>query len=188
MEVDFYSDECLNIHLIIFHRLHIQLLKDDDCMDIVVGIGELAISGNENDVLKTFALGSCVALMAYAPDKKVLGMVHIALPDSSVNSEDGRLRPGHYADTAVPLLINKICYEHGCHKNGLIFNIYGGARSAQNGDVFKIGERNIYVVKKILALNNVVCTGADIGGNYSRTIEADVATGTVKLDLYPMKI
>ena len=47
-------------------------------MDKIVGIGEYAISNRREDIIKTFALASCVAVTAYSPSKGVAGMVHIA--------------------------------------------------------------------------------------------------------------
>lgn len=33
----------------------------------VIGIGEYAVSNNEEDTIMTFALGSCAALVIYCP-------------------------------------------------------------------------------------------------------------------------
>lgn len=157
-------------------------------MDIVVGIGEYAISNNGEDIIRTYALGSCIALTVYSPRKRVLGMVHIALPDSSINPEVGKEKPGHFADIAIPFLLNKISSEYGCEKDELIFNIYGGAKSMQPNDVFRIGKRNIDATVKFFISNNITFSNLEIGGFISRTIEADVISGSVKMSTYPMKI
>ena len=54
---------------------------------ILVGIGEIAVSGDIEEIIKTMALGSCVAVIFYAPGKNIVGMAHIALPDSNIGSD-----------------------------------------------------------------------------------------------------
>ena len=153
-------------------------------MEFVIGIGEYAISDNEDDILKTFALGSCIAVTIYSPRKKVLGLVHIALPCSNINTKEKYSRPGHYADTAVPLLLDKFERQYKCNKGELVVNIFGGADSTQQNDVFKIGKRNVEAVKSILAKHCIVSKKEETGGKFSRNVEADVATGTVKLGTF----
>ncbi|MCK9216656.1 MAG: chemotaxis protein CheD [Firmicutes bacterium] len=150
-------------------------------MEIIVGIGEYAISNNKEDILKTFALGSCVALTIYSIRKKVLGLVHIALPCSSINSNNGYQKPGYYVDTAIPCLLNKFINQYNCSKSELIINIFGGAETSWGNDMFEVGKRNVEAVKKILTKNCVTFYSEETGGTYSRNVEADVATGTIKL-------
>jgi len=155
-------------------------------MDRVVGIGEYIISCDEKDVIKTFALASCVAVTIYSPSKKVLGMVHIALPSSDIDTEKSILSPGYFVDTAVPALIREICSNYKCNKDELVVNVYGGAQSQHQNDYFKIGERNIKEVECHLKKHDLSYNINETGGYYSRTLVADVATGTVKLNMHPM--
>lgn len=155
-------------------------------MQQIVGIGEYAISSNLNDSIKTFALSTCVALTVYSPLRKVLGMVHIALPYSGADKTG--VPPGYYADTAVPLLIDQICSNYGCCIGELVFHLYGGASSAKNRDIFKIGKRNIFAVKTILASYFVRIDDKETGGVCSRTVETDVATGKVRIEYHSIII
>lgn len=157
-------------------------------MDIIVGIGEYAVSASTEDIIKTFALGSCVALTVYCPSKKVLGMVHIALPDSGIDKEAGNKRPGHFADTAVPLLLDIFSKKYNCQKEGLVLNLYGGSMSIQKNDIFNIGRRNIDSILHILRTENISLKEKDTGGFVSRTIEAEVETGRVTVTSYPIQI
>ena len=52
-----------------------------------VGIGEWIVSNDPADTLKTYALGSCVAVLIYDASQMIAGMIHIALPDSKVDAE-----------------------------------------------------------------------------------------------------
>lgn len=53
-------------------------------MDSIVGIGEFAISNRPEDTIKTFSLGSCIAVVIYDKIQKVAGMAHIAMPSKSL--------------------------------------------------------------------------------------------------------
>ncbi len=46
-----------------------------------VGVGDYAATNREDEVLKTMALGSCVALMVLEPKSRTVSMAHIALSD-----------------------------------------------------------------------------------------------------------
>ncbi|MCX7711905.1 MAG: chemotaxis protein CheD [Clostridia bacterium] len=157
-------------------------------MERIIGIGEYAITNDTNDKIKTYALGSCVALTVYCPIKKVLGMAHIALPKSDIQPEKRRAQPGYFADTAVLLLLDKICLEYGCKKETLVIKLFGGANSIRPADLFKIGIKNVKAVKKLLAEHNLKCLVEDTGGTVSRTVEADAETGEVSVETQPLFI
>jgi hypothetical protein len=47
--------------------------------------------------------------------------------------------------------------------------------------VFKIGERNYTVLKKLLWKNNILMAAEDVGGSSSRTVHFDLGLGQVVL-------
>lgn len=157
-------------------------------MDRVIGIGEYTISDNPDDIIKTYALSSCVALTVYSPVKRILGMVHIALPNSETAQNSIVSSPAYYADAAVPLLINKISFGYGCPGNELEIRLFGGAESMRKDDVFNIGKRNLEAIETKLRQLSLRACYRDIGGFVSRSVEADVATGTVKVICQPLRI
>lgn len=152
----------------------------------VIGIGEYCVSDNCNDKIKTFALGSCVAVTVYSQYKKVGGMIHISLPYPS--GDQPELGLGHFATTGIPLLINQICTRYKCLKGELVVNLYGGADSVYKDDYFQIGKRNIDAVQRTLSSLNLKVKYADIGGFLIRTIELDISTGEVELLTHPVNI
>jgi chemotaxis protein CheD len=156
-------------------------------MDLVVGMGEYIVSDKEDDIIKTFALASCVAVTAYSPVKKVAGMIHVVLP-SPMNIKDQVERPGYFAETGIPIFMNKMCREHGCFKGELQIHIYGGADSIRDNDTFNIGRRNIKAVIATLSGMGLNAHKADLSGNDSRTLTMEVKTGTVKVSRQPIKI
>lgn len=155
-------------------------------MEIILGIGDYAVTNQSEDRIKTFALGSCVALTLYSPQRKVLGMVHIALPHSGVDHGKSRNSPGHFADTAVPLLLNKFFFEFGCSKDELEIRLFGGSRAKWENDSYNVGERNVQAVKQELDALGLEWHSVDVGGLFGRTVEMDVATGTPKVKRYPL--
>ncbi|WP_180272723.1 chemotaxis protein CheD [Konateibacter massiliensis] len=155
-------------------------------MEKVVGIGEYIISNRKEDFISTYALSSCVAVVAYCPLKSVAGMLHIALPYPP--KEEGRIeRPGYYATTGLPAMLHQMCYEYGCKKEELIISIYGGADSIYE-DVFKIGEKNVEVVKLILKDLHLSYAVEETRGYISRTLHLNVEEGKVLVTTQPIKI
>lgn len=152
-----------------------------------VGIGEYLVSNDSAEELKTYALASCVAVTVYSPSKKAAGMIHIALPFCI--SEEGRwLQPGYYAETGVPLLIEKMSSQFGCTPRELHIQLFGGADSIKQNDLFKIGSRNVSAVKSILENRGLSYYLTEVGGYLSRTIVMKVATGNIKVYTQPLRI
>ncbi len=146
--------------------------------DIVIGIADLKFSNNKDDVLITYALGSCIAVAVYDPAAKVAGLLHYMLPDSSLDQVKARHNPGMFADTGIPLLF-KSCYNLGADKKRIIVKVAGGASILDNTNYFRIGEKNIMALRQIFWRNKVFIDSEDTGKNYNRTVRMDVADGKV---------
>lgn len=156
-------------------------------MEIMVGIGECTVTNQTNAKLKTFALASCVAVTAYSTIRRAAGMVHIALP-SPPHTEDARLRPAYYASTGIPLLLGQMHRVFGCLRTELQIGVYGGADSACDRDYFSIGKKNIAAVMRLLSSMSLAASSIEVGGDVSRTVEMDVATGKVTITTQPIII
>lgn len=149
---------------------------------INVGIGELAVSKTKDQILKTFGLGSCVAIIALDPKARVVGLIHIALPDSSINPEKAVKQPGYFADTGIPYLLREMS-KLGSHPKGqgLIIKLIGGARVMDPNERFNIGKRNILAIKKILWSYNLAVVAEETGGSISRTVDVNAGNGRVTI-------
>ena len=147
-----------------------------------VGIGELAVSKNPDDHIKTFGLGSCVAIIALDPKVKAVGLAHIALPDSSINPDKANKLPAYFADTGIPYLIKEMA-KLGCHPKGLglIVKIIGGAQVMDPNQRFNIGKRNVLTIKKVLWSFQLAVVAEETGGSISRTVDVDVSNGRVTI-------
>jgi len=151
---------------------------ENDKNKLIVGVGDFKVSNNKNDIIKTFALGSCVAVIVFDKKKIVGGMLHVALPDSNANIEKSRQLPGYFVDTGIPVLFNNL-KKLGAESRSSWIKIAGGASIADPSSYFDIGKRNVLAIKKFLWKNNLGIIAEDTGGNFSRTVSLDVETGEV---------
>lgn len=151
-------------------------------MKQIVGIADMKISNSPSDVLITYALGSCLGISIYDPQTKVGGLLHVMLPNSTVNPAKASENPLMFVDTGVPLLF-KTCYQAGAKKERLIVKVAGGAslKKGDGDDQFQIGKRNFLTFRKLLWKNNVLIDSFDVGENYSRTMSLNIETGEVIL-------
>jgi len=129
----------------------------------MIGIGEYRVGSFP---MMSIGLGSCIGLTIFDPEKRVGAMVHIMLPDSSGRKD----RPGKYADTAIPLLLQELT-GLGCRKGALVAKIAGGASMFQYfGNNLNIGERNIERIKALLKEQNIRLVAEDVGGKVGRSV------------------
>jgi chemotaxis protein CheD len=157
----------------------------DEAMKHVVLVGDMKV-GRVEDTLVTHALGSCLGLMIFDPAVHVGGLLHAMLPLSRINPEKARKNPYMFVDTGVPMLF-KALYKIGGEKRRMVVKAAGCGRPLGNNEMFKIGERNYMVLKKLLWKNNVLLEAEDIGGSASRTVHFDIATGRVTISSNSLK-
>jgi chemotaxis protein CheD len=143
-----------------------------------VGIGEIVVSNDGKDIIKTYALGSCVAVIMYDKLNKVAGMIHIALPDSKVNPKKAETRPGFFADTGLPIFLDTM-KKKGAVRSSTWIKLAGGSNIMDEGKTFDIGRRNAIAIKRYLWKKGLGVIKEDIGGNISRTVSISVSTGEV---------
>ncbi len=151
-------------------------------MKIIVGVADMKLSNNKDDVLITYALGSCLGITIYDPVAHVGGLLHVMLPVSSVDPVKAKSNPYMFVDTGVPKLFTE-SYKLGAKKGRLIVKVAGG--SATNSDIdedfFKIGKRNFVFLRKVLWKNGVLLKAHDVGKNLSRTMSLHIDTGKVMI-------
>lgn len=136
---------------------------------IKVGMADLNIC-HAPDAITTLGLGSCVGVALYDQPKKLAGLVHVMLPDSTqVRQNQNRAK---FADTGIDYLIEQMEKE-GALKSRLTAKIAGGAQMfvTTGGDALRVGERNVEAAKKKLSQLNIRLLSEDCGLNYGRTVE-----------------
>ena len=154
-------------------------------MSIVnVGIGDYVISSNAGEHVKTYGLGSCVAVVIYDQSMKIAAMMHIALPESSVNVKKAESKPGYFVDTGLPLLLAEVRSRTNGRGSPWV-KLAGGSNIMDEKQRFDIGKRNVLAIKKLLWKYRLGVIAEDVGGGISRTVSMSVDTGEVLLSSGP---
>lgn len=148
-----------------------------------IGVADMIVSDAPDDVLVTYALGSCLGVTIYDPRARVGGLLHVMLPDSAIDPA-GASTPYKFVDTGVPALF-KAAYALGARKDRIIAKVAGGAStsSGTGTDHFQIGRRNFLKLRELFWRNGVLIAAQDVGGTTSRTMLLDIATGVVRLKM-----
>ncbi|MEO3945080.1 chemotaxis protein CheD [Gorillibacterium sp. CAU 1737] len=144
---------------------------------IKVGMADLNVSPAPG-ILKTTGLGSCVGLTLYDPRTQIAGMAHVMLPSSDI-AKEGQLNQAKYADTAIPLMIERMV-ALGASVSRMVSKMAGGAQMfafSTTKDTMRIGPRNVESCKLMLDQYRIPLMAEDTGGSYGRTIEFDSSTG-----------
>lgn len=144
----------------------------------VIGISELAVTGAREDVLVTYSLGSCVGLALHDPEAGVGGMLHAMMPFSKADPVKAAAVPAMYVDTGATVLLQKL-FDLGATRSNLVAWVAGAATQVDAQGLFRIGERNYAVTRKVLWKNGILIADEEVGGSASRTMTLDVAAGRV---------
>jgi chemotaxis protein CheD len=141
-----------------------------------VGVGAGMVSNNTSETLVTYALGSCVAVAVYDAVARVGGLLHFMLPDSSLDPDKASRQPSMFADTGIPLLLERV-QKIGAQTSRLRVGLAGGARMIDDNGVFAIGLRNYQAAKERLRDAGLSVDSEDVGGSVSRSVSLELATG-----------
>src|SRR5262249_2158436 len=134
------------------------------------------IAARPGDLLVTYALGSCIGVAVYDPVAGVGGLLHFMLPDSSIDPGRRAETPFKFADTALPLLLERMGRAGAC-KRGMVVRIAGAAQMMDPTRVFDIGRRNYQALRKLLWKTGLLVHGEAIGGAVSRSVRLEVGSG-----------
>ncbi|HBA84078.1 MAG TPA: chemotaxis protein CheD [Verrucomicrobia bacterium] len=148
--------------------------------NVIVGISEMAVSNTADDVLTTYSLGSCLGITFYDTSLHVGGMIHCMLPLSQIDAQKALENPCMFVDTGTTKLLKEM-FALGCRKSSLVVKIAGASAVLDSKGLFKIGERNYTIFRKILWKNSMLIHAEDVGGNISRTVRLEIATGRVTI-------
>ena len=125
-------------------------------------------------------LGSCVAIALWYQEKKLGGMCHIFLPDSS-KSRIGC--DNRFSDCAIDTFVKKL-KAAGTRPSDYWVGVYGGGNmfpSIHFANNEPIGEKNIAAVCRRLNEYGFRVSHKDIGGSVYRILSLDMESGEVML-------
>ncbi|MDI6402434.1 chemotaxis protein CheD [Balneolaceae bacterium ANBcel3] len=156
-------------------------------MKTIVNVSDIKISDNPYEELITYALGSCLGITVYDPEAVVGGMLHVMMPLSTADPDKAKKNPAMYVDSGFFELLNRV-YDYGATKKNLKIYVAGGASMKQSDseDYFKIGKRNITVLRKLMWKNGFMIHAQDVGGVKSRTMLLRMSDGLVTINKQPM--
>ncbi len=142
---------------------------------VQVGISELVVSEGD-DTLKSYGLGSCLAVALYDPETDIGGLAHVMLPDGDA-ADNSDIKPGKYADTAIRALLRRMV-ERGASYTAVEAKIAGGSDMFQFESFGEgVGQRNTEAAKAELEKLGVPLIAEDVGGKHGRTVEFTPETG-----------
>ena len=140
-----------------------------------VRMGEMAASKSPDDLLRIVGLGSCVALVLLARERRAVAMAHIVLPESQMAG--GReAPPAKFADTAVPAMLEAL-RSLRVKPGDLDAVVVGGAMmfgTRPGSKLAGVGDRNVNAVLEVLERHGIPVTGQDVGGKKGRSIQVSV--------------
>jgi chemotaxis protein CheD len=142
---------------------------------LVVRMGDMGLARGARS-LKTVGLGSCLAIVIFAPAQQLAALAHCMLP---LRDEAGG-PPAKYTDTAVPALL-ALLQEHG-GASPLSAVLVGGASmfpGIVSGIMPDIAAQNVVGAREALQAAGIPVRAQDVGGQTGRSVLVEPATQRV---------
>lgn len=147
---------------------------------LVVGVADMVASNDSSAEIVTYSLGSCLGITLYDPVRKVGGLLHVMLPDSTIDPVKAVNAPYMFVDTGVPRLFQAVS-NLGADRSRAIIRVAGGSQFLDQNRVFNIGQRNCDTLFALLGRNGYRVTTSDVGGVRCRTMRFDLSTGNISI-------
>jgi len=90
--------------------------------------------------------------------------------------------PPMFVDTGVPALLQTL-FDMCAERRLLVAKVAGCAQLLDEKKLFRIGERNHTVLRKILWKNDILIAAEDVGGAAPRTMSLHMDTGMTVLKI-----
>jgi len=147
---------------------------------LVIGISDCQVSAEPDAELVTYALGSCIAVSVWDPLRRIAGLLHFMLPESSLDAHKAEANPCMFADTGIDRLFRTAC-EKGAERRRLVVRLAGGAQVLDPQGVFNIGKRNYLAARKLLWKYGILIASEAVGGEVSRTVRLTIEDGRLRV-------
>ncbi|MFC2048586.1 chemotaxis protein CheD [Elusimicrobiota bacterium] len=141
---------------------------------IDVYTGEVKI-GSGNVILRSMALGSCVAVVVYDTKSKTGGIAHVLLPGKSPRGN--KINRRKYAFYAIDELIEKML-NSGAKRTNIKASIVGGGNVLKKKDD-TISKANVHSVIECLTKKKIGIIGSSVGGIERRSVSLDIESGDI---------
>jgi len=147
---------------------------------VVIGISDCQVTDRPESELVTYALGSCIAVSVWDPLRRIGGLLHFMLPESSMDSQRAMANPWMFADTGIDGLV-KTAAGMGAERKRLVVRLAGGAQVLDPQGVFSIGKRNYQAARKALWKLGIFIASEAVGGEVSRTVRLNNQDGRFRV-------
>jgi chemotaxis protein CheD len=129
--------------------------------------------------LVTRALGSCVGITLWDPERKTGGMAHAMLPD--INKARTKTNPGRFVNSAIVKMVEDL-ERMGSPRRALVAKLFGGAHMfafISADSMLNIGQKNVEMSHAMLQELGIRLHAQETGGTFGRTIALNLETGKV---------
>jgi len=138
-------------------------------------IGEVRVGG-KNTILKSNAIGSCVAVVACDAAAGIGAISHIMLPGAAPEDKKAEEKT-RYAANAIDVMLTKM--ERLGSKNGNIEIALVGGGNVLNRDDDTICKDNIESVLELLRMKNLKIKAQALGGTCRRSVTLDIESASI---------
>lgn len=148
-----------------------------------IGISDCKVSNVSDDVLVTYALGSCIGVSICDKANHVAGLLHFQLPASRREASGDKVNPLRYADSGMQAMLTQFQALGGDVKRSVI-KIAGGASmldALEAKPLASIGKRNYTAIRQYLWKKGLMINAEQCGGCEPRSMYCQVGTGEVRI-------
>ena len=142
---------------------------------IDVQIGQVK-TGTGNVILQSKAIGSCIAIVAYDPMRKIGSLAHIMLPGSAPGDKEPREKTRYAAD-AIDAILSDLS-QLGSKTDDLELTLIGAGNVLKKTDD-TVCKDNIESTLQHLQKRHLKLKAQALGGTRRRSVSLDVESGTV---------
>ena len=147
-----------------------------DTSTVRVGVADWRVA-DDDSILVTSGLGSCVAVAVYDPDAGVGGLLHAMLPEAPAPVDT----PAKYVDSGFDEMREALS-GLGADTENLSGKLAGGSSMLDISVGDAIGDRNVAAAERALAEADVDLVAAETGGNNGRSVSFSPTSGDVTID------
>ena len=99
-------------------------------MQHTIGISDMKISSEPDDILITYSLGSCVGVTIYDPEIGIGAMIHCMLPLAKIDSEKSRKNPFMFVDSGLSTMLQEL-FNLGAVRKRMIAKLAGASSATR---------------------------------------------------------
>jgi chemotaxis protein CheD len=121
---------------------------------------------DNQDVLITTTLGSCIAACIWDRERQIGGLNHFMLPDGPA---DGTSGGGRYGAYAMDQLIGELV-KRGANRSTLEAKVFGGGAVIDGMNSIQVGERNTQFALEYLRTERIPVVSKDVLDVYPRKV------------------